>query len=55
MFWKTWKSLEDAPLQMNSSIIKLQSHTFDIVFTLIVNTIVELEGGCFSLNLSLID
>ena len=33
---------------MNIYIIKLQSHTLDIVFTLIVNTIVEV--GCFKLK-----
>ena len=40
-----WKSRENTPLKMNISIIKLQSQTFDIVFTWIVNTIVE--DGCF--------
>lgn len=36
MFWKH-EALENTPLKMNISIIKLQSHTLNIVFTSIVN------------------
>ena len=48
-----WKSLENALLKMNISIIKLQTEPYTWYHTLIVNTIVE--GSCFSLNLNLLD